>query len=369
MSAIREDPWTQSADPHAQLPHPADVPPPPTEPSRCLPGIDLDRLSALPAEPDWLVQDRLARGWLVLLGAKPGVGKTWLAEDLAVALPTGRAWLGHDLPKRGRVLYIDAENGDDLALERLRQLGATTDELGGRLHYSTETVTFPNAGDVDRLRATLDEHRPDLVILDTLASAAPTAERDTESAAAFYSAVWHLIRDRGAALLLLVHLRKTMQGAGRDDALDAFRGAGHLVGAAHRAWTLEPIAIDKPIFLLHDVKARRGRKLPTIRVEVNDEPDSEPLRTSVDAAGTVDEVESGHDAYLADVLTYLDNTATGQARTADLLHLPSAPGERTAKSYLTRATASGVLARVARGIYARAVQRLPIPADPEDVAR
>lgn len=335
---------------------------------RALAGIDLARLDQAPKEPAWIVRDRIARGWLVLVGAKPGVGKTWVADDLAVALPTGRPWLGHEVPQPGRVLYIDAENGEDLALERLRQLGASADELGGRLLYVTEAVTFPNPADVARLRRTLIEHRPDVVILDTLASVAPSAERDTESAAAFYTAVWNVIRDQGAALVLLVHLRKSMQGAGRDDPLDAFRGAGHLVGAAHRALTLEPVAFDKPVFLLHDVKARRGRKLPTIRVEVVDEPDSDPLRTSVEVVGTLDEVESGYDAYMANVLAYLDATATGEGKTGDLILLPDAPLERTAKGYLTRALGSGVLHKVRRGVYARGGPQLFASPEPEESA-
>ena len=350
---------------------PPDEPPPlpygdepPREVAKPFAGLDLTRLGEPPREPDWIAADRLARGWLVLLGAKPGVGKTWIAEDLAIAVATGRPWLEHDVTC-GRVLVIDAENGDELALERLRQLGGTVDGLGDRLHYVTETVAFPTDDDVARLRATLDQHKPDLVILDTLASAAPSAERDTESAAAFYSAVWHLIRDRGAALVILVHLRKSMQGAGKDDQLDAFRGAGHLVGAAHRAWTLEPVAVDKPVFLLHDVKARRGRKLPTIRVEVADEPDSDPVRTSVKVDGTVAQVESGYDAYMAQVLTFLDHSPLGQASTKDLTLLPDPPPERTAKEYLSRALGSGVLHKPRRGIWARAGVQLPTATDTE----
>jgi hypothetical protein len=365
---LADDPPSEPDDPepNGRRDPPGDQRP---APIRALAGLDLAGLAAAPTEPDWLVQDRLARGWLVLLGAKPGVGKTWLAEDLAVALPTARAWLGHDIPARSRVLYIDAENGEDLALERLRQLGATTDELGDRLRYVTEAVTFPNPNDVARLSLTLDEHRPDLVILDTLASAAPSAERDTESAAAFYSAVWHLIVARRCALLLLVHLRKSMQGVGRDDPLDAFRGAGHLVGAAHRAWTLEPVAIDKPVFLLHDVKARRGRKLPTVRVEVVDDPDSDQLRTSVEVLGTVDEVESGYDAFLANVLVYLDATTTGEGQSKDLLLLPDAPPRRTANDYLTRAVGSGVLHKPRRGVYVRGGHQLFPASETEESAQ
>jgi hypothetical protein len=317
-----------------------------------LPALDLARLGAPVPPPRWLVEDLIARGWLVLLGAKPGVGKTWLAESLAVEGPAGGEWLGVDVAEPFRVLYLDAENGEDLALERIHQLGGRPDELAGRLHYVTTSLTLPGP-DVGRVRATVERFKPDLVIVDTLASIAPTAEKDTESAAAFLSAVWHLVRDAGAGMLLLVHLRKSMQGAGRDDPLDAFRGAGHLVGAAHRAWSLEPIAHDKPVFLLHDVKARRGRKRGTLRVQVIDDEDTDVRRTRVEVVGTVVETESGYDSYIADVLTYLDATALGEGSARDLLLLPDTPARRTANDYLTRAVASGVLHKPKRGIYTR----------------
>jgi hypothetical protein len=348
---VTSSPWLDERDPGYWAAVVASEPAASESSESPLPALDLSRLGEPLSPPDWLVEDRIARGWLVLLGAKPGVGKTWVAEDLAVAATTGRTWLGHAIPCRFRVLYLDAENGEDLALERVHRLGGRPDTIGDRLHYVTESVSLPT-GDLERLRATVEAFRPDLVIVDTLASIAPSAERDTESSAAFLAAVWHLVRDRGAAMLLLVHLRKSMQGAGRDDVLDAFRGAGHLVGAAHRAWSLEPIVTDRPVFLMHDVKARRGRKLDTVRVQVIDDED-DPSITRVEVDGIVADVESGYDSFLANVLLYLDATALGEAKSADLMLLPDAPPKRSATDYLTRAVASGVLLKPRRGIYAR----------------
>ena len=249
---------------------------------RPLPGIDLAALDRPVPEPDWLVPGRIIRGTLTILGARPGIGKSWIAQDLAVALCTPRPWLGQQIDEPARVLYIDAENGTDLALERLQRLGASSHALGGRLHYTTASITLPSAPAVAQLVATLEAHKPDLVVVDTLASVAPSAERDTEASADFLTAVWHLARDHGAAMLLLHHLRKSLQGTPRGDDLDAFRGAGHLAGAAHRAWLLDPLAPGEPKFILKDVKARRGRKLDGLRIHVEDHgPDLEHTRLEV----------------------------------------------------------------------------------------
>jgi hypothetical protein len=160
-----------------------------------------------------------------------------------------------------------------------------------------------------------------------------------------------------------MHLRKSLQGAGKDDSLDSFRGAGHLVGAAHRAWRLEPISNDNPAFLLHDVKARRGTKLPSVRIEVVDDAEGENVRTTVEVVGTVGRVENGYDRFMADVLVFIDATPLREARTKDLQSLPDAPPPRTVNDYLKTGVTSKVLKRPKQGVYRRGGSQLPTSDD------
>ncbi len=332
--------------------------------ARPLPGLDLGRLARPVPPPRWLVEGLMTRGTLTVLGAKPGVGKTWLSGDLALAVALGRPFLGHHVPSPGRVLYLDAENGEHLALRRLRQLGARPDQLGDRLRYSTEPVVLTQGPDVARLLVTFQEHRPDLVIVDTLASHAPAAESDTESMAGFLADVWAAARTGDAALLLLHHLRKGLQGSGKDDPLDSFRGAGHLLGAADRAWILEPLSPGQPKFILRDVKPREFPCADPARVAVVDDEDSpaEDRRTRLEVQGVEPAVERGFDAFLAAALTFIDAHHGRAVPTKDLVHvgsaLPGEPSERSCKEWLSRAIAAGVLHKPKRGFWERAQQPL-----------
>jgi hypothetical protein len=324
---------------------------------RPLPAMDLALLSQPCPEPEWLVEGRMTRRSLTLLGAKPGIGKSWTALDLTLALTTGRDWLGHKVHGRHRVLYIDVENGDVLARRRLQQLGADAALIGDRLHYVTEAVMFPGGDDSRRYRDTLAAFRPDLVVIDTLASAAPSAEKDTEAMSLFLSDVWHRAREAGASVLVLAHLRKSQQGAGKDDPLDSFRGAGHLVGAASRAWLLDPRGAET--FVLRDVKTREFSALPPVRISLVDEdmpPGSlVPRRTTVTVDGYEDDEVSPDLAWQRDVLAFIDNHPHGQATTKDLQHLAEAAGlaEKTASNLLTEWARNGVLRRLRKGLYAR----------------
>lgn len=322
-----------------------------------LPGLDLSLLSQPCPDPEWLIEGRMTRRSLTLLGAKPGIGKSWTALDLTLALTTGREWLGHKVPNPCRVLYIDVENGEVLARRRLQQLGAEAAAIGDRLHYVTEAVIFPGGDDSRRYRDTLASFRPDLVVIDTLASSAPSAERDTEAMSLFLSDIWHRAREAGASVLVLAHLRKSQQGAGKDDPLDSFRGAGHLAGAASRAWLLDPRGPEK--FVLRDIKTREFSAAKPVVLELVDEPlppgSLTPRRTVLTVNGYEDDDLAPEVAWQRDVLAFIDNHALGQATTPDLMHLAEGAGlaQKTASNLLTEWVRNGVLKRVRKGLYAR----------------
>ncbi len=337
---------------------------PPADP---LPGLDLARLAAAPPPLQWLVEGRMTEATFTVLGAKPGVGKSWLGEDLAVALASGRAWLGHRVPRPRRVLYLDAENGEDLVLRRLRQLGARPDELEGRLLYSVEPLLLSRGTDLARLTATVEHHQPELLVVDTLASHAPAAESDTEHMAGFLADVWTVARRRRCALLLLHHLRKGLQGSGKDDPLDAFRGSGHLIGAADRAWVLDQLAPGEPRFILRDVKPRQFPCAPATRITVVDDADSpaDDRRTRLEVQGIEPAVERGYDEYLQRVLVFVDAHDGRPVATGDLVHIGiNDASERSCKDWLARAAAAGVLHKPKRGFWVRA--QAPLTDDPDD---
>ncbi len=344
------------------------------ESSGALAGVPLAALDEPLPGLQWIVESRMTVSSYTVLGAKPGVGKSWLAYDLAIALAIGRPWLGHVTPRPVRVLYLDAENGPDLATRRLRQLGARAADLQGRLLLSTEPLLLSTPEGVARLRATMERHRPELLVIDTLASHAPGAESDTESMAGFLASVWSLARSYDCALLLLHHLRKGLQGAGKDEPLDSFRGAGHLIGAADRAWVLDPLAPGEPRFILRDVKPRAFPCAPPTRITVQDDPDSPPddRATVLRVEGVEAVVEHGYDAFLAAALTFIDAHHGQPVSTGDLVHVGSTltgePSERSCKEWLARAAAAGVLHKPKRGQWVRAQAALDDPDDEREVA-
>ena len=60
--------------------------------------------------PEWLVEPLLTVDSQAILFGAPGEGKSFVALSFALAVATGRDWLGHKV-KQGPVVYIAAEGG------------------------------------------------------------------------------------------------------------------------------------------------------------------------------------------------------------------------------------------------------------------
>ncbi len=126
-------------------------------PWRC----SLDLIEEEPPEIKWLVQGILPAESIVLLSAREGHMKTWLALDWAHAVAEGRPWLNHEC-LAGRVLWIDAEMPRPAFVDRLRA-------YGGSQYLNVwrwQDDNFPSRLDDPRLLRAAQEH--DLIIVDSL---------------------------------------------------------------------------------------------------------------------------------------------------------------------------------------------------------
>jgi predicted ATP-dependent serine protease len=166
--------------------------------------LDVEKMLVTEPPPiPWVVEPLLADGCLTMLAGREGQGKSMLALALASAIGHGAQVAGLDC-QQGRVLYIDAENGEREAWRRIRGLAVKP----GQLVY-TEAVGFNLATDVGELGDLADEHRPRVLVLDSLRSLAPGLdENDSKPVEAALRPVSRLAQDKGIPVLLLHHAGK-----------------------------------------------------------------------------------------------------------------------------------------------------------------
>lgn len=180
----------------------------------------------------YLVPGLLPEG-LILLAARPKVGKSWLALDLAINTATNGELFGRPV-RGGDVLYLALEDNDRRMQSRLLKLGADRMDLS-RFGFVTD---WPR-GEFGALaiHEWVDAHpEARLVVIDVFTKLREmTPGRDT-GYATDYQAVSMLKPQRGGVTILLVHHTRKAEC---EDPLDSISGTLGIGGAADGAWILK----------------------------------------------------------------------------------------------------------------------------------
>jgi putative DNA primase/helicase len=174
------------------------------------------------SEPiSWLWPGRIAARKLTLIVGDPGLGKSWIAQDVAARISAGNQWPDRTPGARGTVILLDAENGiRDTVRPRIEVMGG---ELK-RVHVletvgSGEHARGITLNDIDSLRVAIDRVQARLVVIDPISAylGSTDSHRDAE-VRALLGPLQKLAEATNVAIVGVMHRAK---GAARDSVLSA----------------------------------------------------------------------------------------------------------------------------------------------------
>jgi hypothetical protein len=196
-----------------------------------------DELSESPLPTKFVLAPYIPAGCACILTGAGGTSKTGLAVTLAVAICTGREFLGVS-PCPGRVLYASAEDRREVLHRHVyaatRDLTYEQRELVAQGFYVKDLVgsgflltrhqdgATATAIEVTQLIEYARELRPHLIVFDTL-SRLHGGEEDNADLARFVSSMEEVCVATGAAALALHHTGKAQM---RAEANDQYAGRG-----------------------------------------------------------------------------------------------------------------------------------------------
>lgn len=185
-------------------------------------------LAEPPEEIEWILDEYLPAGGLVLLAGKPKEGKTTLSYELAVKVAQGLPFLGRQTRQAAVLILALEEHTRDVRI-RLRNLGATTlENLYVHVGPSTPTV-------LASILCYVKDHDVKLILVDTLAAFWKIEnENDAAEMTKVVKPLLQLARESGACVLLVHHARKAEGQYG-----DEIRGSGALFAAVDVALVMK----------------------------------------------------------------------------------------------------------------------------------
>ena len=224
----------------------------------------------------YVIKGFIAPGDLACIYGPPGAGKSLLTPHAGYRVALGLTVFGQRT-RQGKVLYVAAEDlhGMRGRITALRmEHGDTSDFLlmGGVSDLLTE-----GGPDLAALLDVIEKHRPDLVIVDTLAMAFPGLKENEADEMGRIVAVARKLSVHGAAVVLIHHDTKARDGTPR--------GHSVLNGALDVAVCLDP-AKEDGIVRGHLTKNRNGPQTLKVafRIETRDagmDEDGDPIRLPV----------------------------------------------------------------------------------------
>jgi hypothetical protein len=183
------------------------APPEDFEPHSWTP-VDLIATVNLPPEPP-SISGLAYPGRRHVYSGEPETLKSWLVLILSV----------DEIHARHNVLYIDFnEMGGRDVLERLRALGLSDEQISERFIYIEPHEAMTDPGVLADVTALIDARDPSLVVLDAFTGALETHKLDPASGVdvqRFYRTVIDPLRAKGAALIVLDHLKKDPTNRGK----------------------------------------------------------------------------------------------------------------------------------------------------------
>jgi len=214
---------------------------------------------------EWLVEGLFLRGGVGILGGAPKSCKSFLALDLAVAVASATPCAGSfRVPISAPVLLLSAEDPHGVVLERLSWLAAARHLALASLplHVIVEhPVRLPDQ--IDRLAATVEKHRPGLLLLDPLIRLHRADENSASEMSVILDGLRALARSSRSAVLLVHHSRKAPAGPALGTAL---RGSSDLHAFGDSNLYLRRLSADASLEL--KIEHRAAAAPPALRLKL-----------------------------------------------------------------------------------------------------
>lgn len=208
------------------------------------------------SQPQWLVKSLFPSQGVAIIAGKPGIGKSWMSMDLAIAVARGEAWLGKFETCQSTVGYIDLESSPQMLRDRFRMLlnaRGVNGDLGVSFLVGPD-LSFNSSDSLSKLDNWLTETKPGLIVIDCLVRSHVSDENSATDMAKVFGKIKGLVRKHECLFVIADHHRKPGEQEASADTM--LRGSSEKLAFAD---CLVSLRSDGKNIVFEHSKARQGK--------------------------------------------------------------------------------------------------------------
>lgn len=336
------------------------------DPLDCLTPAEL--MQQAPDEVDFTIDSLVPTHGVTIFSGEGGIGKSFIALDLAFAVASGSDFVGRFPCRQGPVIYIDLENDEGTIGRRLKQIG-----IGRGIDPTTLPLYLPRRGmpgvelqqDTPEGRAWLwsviQKYHPRLVVIDSLIACHSGDENNNVLMRQLVGGLDGLARAGDMGLLVVHHQRK--RGV-NNDAGQLMRGASDLRNAVVSHFAARRTR-DDVILCQHD-KCRPAQPARPFSVTIRDLNDGGVRMELVGEGAEAEKLSGAQEEREARVTEALSDLAP---RSPAALYEAMGGSERSCQRTLYRLARQGVILKWPDGMYRLTEKEAQLELDEPRVAR
>ena len=164
-------------------------------------------------DKEYLVDEIIGKGDLVVLAGDTGLGKSIIAHQIGVYLAAGESEvLGFKIPKQRRVLYLNFELSNDEFNRRHHKISSVVAQKSNLKNFQYNSVTNRKGlfeDNLDRIVETIKNSYPfDLIIVDNLYASTSDNDEKNYDLKQILKKISDVSNVHGSAVLIITHHRK-----------------------------------------------------------------------------------------------------------------------------------------------------------------
>ena len=220
----------------------------------------------------WVWNGWLALGFLVIIAASSGDGKSALVLSLCKCFTQGFMWPDKTPYKweTGKVLWCECEAAQALNIDRARKYDLDLVQFLTPFDDPLQDIDLCNEAHRTRIKQLAARPDINLIVVDSLRG----SQGEDENSSHIIGIMKFLAevgRDNGKAVLVTHHLRKKSVGEGEKVELDRLRGSSAIAQTARFVWAIDKPPVSSDVKTLRVIKSSIGSSPPTIGFRIKED--------------------------------------------------------------------------------------------------